>query len=526
VVRAERLSNASWLSVALIFLLLVVSSLLVSHDAEAQARSQKSPNDRPEFTEVDGVLTFPRRARPATPGAAARAAQARPDAGVNGEPPAGLDQTESVSPSRRDTIRLNVSRGQTIRLPRPAASVFVADPSIADIQTPSGGVIFVFGKRSGRTSLFALDEQGRAIAQQQVVVVQPVEDLRALLRSELGDYKIDVDYTPNGAVLSGNVPNAAAAESARSLVLQFLGQGATVSNRLRVAGSLQIMLHVRVAEISRDVAKEFGFNINATTASGNFSFGLLNGGNGSANAGRLSAGFNAGNTNLSVVLNALAAEGLVSILAEPTLTTTSGEPASFLAGGEFPIPVVGSTNGTTPVVSSVQFKRFGVSLEFIPTVLSGDLISVRVRPEVSDISSRGAVSINGFNIPAISTRRADTSVELGSGQSFAIGGLIRQGFSTQVSQFPILGDLPILGTLFRSSQFQKNESELVIIVTPYLVRPGTSANAMRVPTDRVAPPNDSERILLNRLARSPRGTQLPTARSPRTPALDPSFIVE
>jgi pilus assembly protein CpaC len=432
--------------------------------------------------------------------------------------------------SERGVIELNVSRGRTIRLPGQATSIFVADPSIADIQTPQPNIVFIFGKKAGRTSFFALGEGGRAIAEHQVIVLQPIEDLRDLLRSELPGYDIHATYTPNGAVISGIVPNAAISEQAKSAVAQFLGPGAIVSNRLKVAGGQQVNLRVRVAEVSRDVAKEFGFNLNAVVQSGDFRFGIVTGrgarvgsggvGRTGTGAGSAFVGFGQGGTNISAVLDALAQEGLVSILAEPNLTAASGETANFLAGGEFPIPV---NQGLDRI--SVEFKKFGVALSFTPTVLAGEQISIRVQPEVSDISSRGAVQVSGFNIPAIATRRADTTVELASGQSFAIGGLIRKGFNTDVSAFPFLGDVPVLGALFRSSNFQKNESELVIIVTPYLVRPAVGAQAMRVPTERIAPASDGGRILYNELAKPPVGRAAPAARSPRK-LKEPAFLVD
>ncbi|MEH2628716.1 pilus assembly protein CpaC [Bradyrhizobium sp. AZCC 1719] len=429
----------------------------------------------------------------------------------------------------RGQIRLDVARGQTIRLSQPAKTIFVADPAIADIQTPSNDAAFIFGKKPGRTSFFALDDNQQAIAEYEVVVTQPIKDLREMLRNEVGDYAIQVSYTPNGAVLSGTVPSADVAESAKSITAQFLGQGAIITNRLRVAGALQVNLQVRVAEVARNAAKEFGFNLNATAETGGFRFGLVNGRTAVGPAGQLIrsptgagsafVGFSAGGTNISAVLDALAAEGLVSILAEPNLTAVSGEPASFLAGGEFPIPVAQGLDRF-----SVEFKRFGVSLEFIPTVLAGEMISVRVKPEVSDISSHGQVQINGFTIPALATRRADTVVELASGQSFAIGGLIRKGFSTNISAFPWLGDIPVLGALFRSSNFQKDETELVIIVTPYIVRPAISATRVQAPTDRVAPPSDVDRVLLNRVGSPPPGRQAPKAKVTRP--LQDGFILE
>jgi pilus assembly protein CpaC len=412
-----------------------------------------------------------------------------------------------------------ISRGETIHLQGPATNIFVADPTIADIQTPSNDTIFLFGKKAGRTSLFALDARGEALAEFQVVVTQPIEDLRALLRSEVGDYPIFVSYTPNGAVLSGRVPNAAVAESAKALTLQFLGNGAIVSNRLKVAGATQVNLNVRVAEVSRNAMKALGIDLSAFVKSGNFSFGLVNSGP-PTGGGQAGVGFSSNNANISAVIDALASEKLVSVLAEPNLTTVSGEPASFLAGGEFPIPVSQGLNQVT-----VEFRKFGASLEFVPTVMSGNMINIRVKPEVSELSPQGAIVVNGFSVPALSTRRAETVVELASGQSFAIGGLIRRNFNTNIKTFPWLGDVPIIGALFRSSQFQKEETELVIIVTPYLVRPAPAASAMQAPTDRVGPPTDAGRVLFNTLSKPPRGRDAPATSVPGATG-DAGFVIE
>ncbi|MBP2449485.1 type II and III secretion system protein family protein [Rhizobium leguminosarum] len=389
--------------------------------------------------------------------------------------------TSHASPnSISGTLNLSSSLGKTVHLSAPAASIFVADPTIADYQAPSNKTIFVFGKKSGRTTLFALDENGEALAQLQIVVSQPIEDLRAMLRAQTGDYPIHVSYTPRGAVLSGTAPNAEVVDTAMKITEQFLGAGAQIVNKIQVTGSLQVNLSVRVAEVSRSAMKKLGVNLSAFGQIGNFKMGLLSSGN---EAGfKAGIGFSDGNINVSAVLDALATEHLASVLAEPNLTAMSGESASFLAGGEFPIPVV-QNNGQ----ASVEFRHFGVSLEFVPTVLSNNQINIRVKPEASELSSQGAVQMNGISVPAISTRRADTVVELASGQSFAIGGLIRRSVNTDISAFPWLGDVPVLGALFRSSSFQKEETELVIIVTPYIVRPGSSPSQMSAPTDRIEP---------------------------------------
>lgn len=432
--------------------------------------------------------------------------------------------THAVRDSLSGTINLSASRGRTINLPAPAASIFVADPTIADFQAPSNDTIFVFGKKAGRTSLFALNEAGEALAEFQVVVAQPIEELRALLKAEVGDHPIKVSLTPRGAILSGVAPNAQVVDAAKSITEQFLGPGSVVVNKIQVAGSLQVNLSVRVAEMSRSAMKALGINLTAFGQSGNFSFGVISGsgaGFGAAQGGgTVGLGLKAGDVNIGAVFDALAKERLVSVLAEPNLTAISGESASFLAGGEFPIPV---SQGNLQV--TVEFRRFGVSLEFVPTVLSNNLINVRVKPEVSELSSQGAVTIDRISVPALSIRRADTVVELASGQSFAIGGLIRRNFNTNIAAFPWLGDVPILGALFRSSAFQKEESELIIVVTPYIVRPASSPSQLSAPTDRAGPPSDIGRTLANTLASPPKGRVAPRTGVPGATG-NAGFIIE
>ncbi|MHC2627478.1 pilus assembly protein CpaC [Bradyrhizobium liaoningense] len=379
----------------------------------------------------------------------------------------------------------------------------------------------MFGKKSGRTSLFALNENGEALAELRIVVTQPLEDLRAALKAEVGDYPIQVSYTPRGAILSGIAPNADVVEAARKVTEQFVGAGAPVVNKIQVAGSLQVNLSVRVAEVSRTAVKDLNINFTASGPNGAFLATGKPGGSGRAGGGgTIGIGFSTGNINLSAVLDALASEHLASILAEPNLTAMSGEAASFLAGGEFPIPVMQDNRQV-----SVQFRQFGVSLEFVPTVLSNNQIIVRVKPEVSELSTEGEVKINGMAVPALSTRRASTVVELASGQSFAIGGLIRRNFNTDIGEFPWLGDVPILGALFRSSSFQKRETELVIVVTPYIVRPGSNPSQISIPTNRIAPPSDAGRILTNTVARPPQGRDAPRASAPGLTG-NAGFIIE
>ena len=425
-------------------------------------------------------------------------------------------------------LRLNQSEGRLLHLPRAPASIFLADPAIADIATPTDKTVFIYGKKLGRTSLFALDANGTQIASWRVTVAASDEELRALIRAKVGDYPVSLTVTPGGALLSGTVPTPAVAERVRAVAAEFLGSGGQIVDNLRVTGSLQVQLRVRVAEVSRSVSKELGINWETAARIGaNVPIGLFTGrtfldtsagvpsflGGTAANtvlrsgtgAGSLFAGYQNGSTHINTLLDALATENLVRDLAEPTLVTTSGEEAKFLAGGEIPVPV-GQGLGQVSIV----YKQFGVSLSFKPTVVNEDLISIKVAPEVSSLVtdvSGGAITENGFAVPALQTRRAETTVELGSGQSFAIGGLLQNNITSQVSRFPGLGDLPVLGPLFRSTNFARNETELIIIVTPTIVRPIARPEAVRLPTAEVAAPSDIELILRGKLSSAPGGAQ-------------------
>jgi pilus assembly protein CpaC len=402
-------------------------------------------------------------------------------------------------------VTLEVNAGKTVTLARPATTVFVANPEIADVQAPSNGAsFFVFGKAPGRTSVFALGADGKPMVSYSVEVTHSLADLKRRLTSQLPDVQADLDSTPGGIILAGTAPNPAAAAAAADLVRHYLGKDQQLVNRMRVTAGTQVNLRVRIAEVSRTVTKELGFNWESLFNVGAFTLGIatgrdaitaagtiLRGDNGSAT---LPFGYRSNNADINVVIDALATDGLVSVLAEPNLVALSGEAASFLAGGEFPIPVAQRDDEI-----SIEFKKFGVSLDFVPTVLSGNRINMKVRPEVSELSETGAIEVNGLRIPALSVRRAETTVELGSGQSFAIAGLLQNTSRTGVDKVPGLGDVPVLGTLFRSSRFQRNETELVIVITPYIVRPVSQAAGIAVPNDAVQPASDLERIFLGRI---------------------------
>jgi pilus assembly protein CpaC len=351
--------------------------------------------------------------------------------------------------------------------------------------------------------------------------------IRALLGGPGG---VRVRVAGRAVVLSGTVATAGDARRAESIARAMGNETTEIVNEIAVLSSVQVNLRVRVAEISRDVTRQFGINWSAIGSIGNFAFGLATGGatlplasalpvaagtttetllrglGATATGGipgnpqRFGSGYRAGSTDINGIIDALAADNLVTILAEPNLTAQSGEVASFLAGGEFPVPVGSRDNSI-----SIEYKPFGVSLAFVPVVLGPDRLTLRVRPEVSELSDQGAINlptlVGALRIPALSVRRAETTVELGSGQSFAIAGLLQRNTGQIQEGVNGLTDLPVLGALFRSERFQRRETELVIIVTPYLVQPVSEPGALTAPTDSFRPATSLERILRHRQLR-------------------------
>ncbi len=457
-----------------------------------------------------------------------------------------------VSAKPQGVVTLDVSQGKLIVLPAPATNVFIADPTIADVQVANADHIFVFGKKGGRTSLYALGVDGILLRSVTVEVRNPIGRAQQLTSSTPGSSDIHVGTTADGLVVDGTAADAAAAALAQRSAAANVPDKTPVDDRVKVRSSVQVMLRVRIAEIDRSITKQLGFNWNAVLQTGAFQYGLYTGRSiysplptvgsgfpsfsdfqpasalqGAAQPGSAIGGINTAGANINAAIDALAEEGLVTILAEPTLTAISGEMASFLAGGEFPIPVSQALGVTT-----IQFQSYGVSLTFVPTVLSANHISLHVKPEVSQISSTGSITINGTTIPGLTVRRAETTIELGSGQSFAIAGLLQDNDSNDIQRFPGLGDLPVLGALFRSSNFQHSESELLVVVTPYIVRPIDDPRSIRYPTDAWQPATDIERTLFGLIASPhPRsevpGSPLPQSASPAPHLLgDAGFEVE
>ena len=416
----------------------------------------------------------------------------------------------ALAPARADElvgtasapIQIETSKGELVRLSRAAATVFVADPDVADVQVKSPRLVYVFGKKPGETTVYAVDENEQVLMSRKVTVTHNLSRLRGAIAEMMPDARIDVRSIDGSVVLTGDAATATEVEDARRLARKLVKDDDSLLVRVAVTAPNQVQLRVRVAEVSRDILKNLGVNWDAIVSAGSFAFGLATGNPVLGAAGSLLTrnnqtnsmfgSFKSNKVDINGVVDALNSEGLVSILAEPNLTAVSGEQATFLAGGEFPILVPDSDGRVT-----VSFKQFGVSLAFKPVLIADNHISLKVNPEVSQLTNTGAVSLNGFIVPALTTRRAQTTVELGSGQSFVIAGLLQNNLTHDISKVPGLGELPVLGPLFRSDKFKRNESELVIIVTPYIVRP-VSAAKMAAPTDGLTPPSDADRILYGR----------------------------
>jgi len=378
-------------------------------------------------------------------------------------------------PVQHKTILLTMHKGKIIRLPQKPTTIFLADPGIADLHIKSPGIIYLYPRQLGETSLYAADRNDRTIVDYTIRVQADLWRLRKMLSSMFGIRNLHIEMLDNKILIKGNVDSTKKAEEVARLAANFAGRGGVI-NFTQVDAPAQISLRVQIVEMSRDISRAIGINWSAFYSTRHVLAGVGFGGSRLATLGGLYSLTNirSGNFSIDALLNVLESNGLVTILSEPTLTTLSGETASFLAGGEVAIPIAQAL-GT----ASVAYKDFGVSLAFTPTLLSDNLINLRVSPEVSELSSSGGVSINRYVVPGIVTRRAQTTVELKSGQSFVIAGLLQNNAHKYVDRFPGLSSLPILGNLFRSEQFQRGETELVIIVTPYLVRPTVDKNIVK-----------------------------------------------
>ena len=440
-------------------------------------------------------------------------------------PTPALAQTQySGASMHAGTVEIPVNKSQVVTADVPIDRAMIGNDEVADILPVSDRSVYVLGKKIGTTSLTLYDRSNQVIAVMDIAVGPDVLSLREQISDLLPGEAVDARMSGEAIVLSGSVSDAGVADRAVQLAKAYAGGTDNVLNLMTLNGSQQVMLEVRFAEVSRSIGKELGVRTLFYSNGGRLS-GLTGTGSGlifteedgipSSNYGNRSLGqTELLNTfgvltrsftdilglDIDVAIDALEEKGLAKTLAEPTLVSLSGQRASFLAGGEFPIPVVqsgggggiggGGQNGIT-----VEFKSFGVSLGFTPTVLSNKVINLVVEPEVSSIDDNASITLNGIRIPGLQTRRASTVLELRDGESFAIAGLLQRDFQTTVSQIPILGSIPIIGSLFRSTGFQKGETELLIIVTPRLVAP-IRPEQVQLPTDRVKDPIQAD-VLLN-----------------------------
>ncbi|WBY17577.1 type II and III secretion system protein family protein [Erythrobacteraceae bacterium WH01K] len=424
-------------------------------------------------------------------------------------------QAQGVTRPSQD-IALSIGRGELITVPGNMADVFIANDSIADVQIKSRNQLYLFGKAGGETTVYASNAAGDIIWSANVAVGSNIGSISQMLDLAMPDAQIASSTLGNNTVLlTGTVAAPEDAAEAERLVSAFVGQGTNVISRLRMATPLQVNLQVRFAEVSRSLVRDIGANLISADSTDGFQFGVTTGRgafpqyNPGAPAG---TGVNGGSEGVTVIdgtgqgatiaglgrllgldlagtLDLAERNGLVTTLSQPNLTALSGETANFLAGGEFPIPISQGLGAT-----SVEYRKFGVSLAYTPTVLANGRISMRVRPEVSELSSQGAVTLNGFQIPALTIRRAETTIELGSGQSFMIAGLMSNNAQNTLDKAPGAGDIPILGNLFRSRSFRRGETELVIVVTPYLVEP-VNPNEIRLPTDGYRAANEFQQMI-------------------------------
>jgi pilus assembly protein CpaC len=398
-------------------------------------------------------------------------------------------------------VTVPMSQGRLLRFDEAVESVFIADPTVADVRVVSADVVYVYGKRVGLTNLMAVSSAGTQNGDEKLtasVLLRVVTDPRPAQEglenlSPMSD-NIDLRLFGRRAVVSGLADNVDQAIDAAAVAQTYSPSGQPPLNRTTVEGSTQINIRVRFAEVSRNDLQSFGIDWSIGGGGGSFNFGLekvTTGGNpaGTTLASRsgLTPNFGAGikndNFNLEVLVEALKRNGMLHVLAEPNLTAVTGETASFLAGGEVPVPVAqgGDSNAVT-----VSYKPFGVSLLFTPTLIRANRIGLKVKPEVSSIASTTTFAAAGFALPSFTVRRAETTVEVASGQTFAIGGLFQRTMSRDIEKFPILGDVPVLGPLFTSERYQRNETELVILITPYMVEPARD-DKLATPLDRQGP---------------------------------------
>ena len=431
---------------------------------------------------------------------------------------ASAETLRVVRESTSRTLNVPMNRAVVVESDTAFAELSIANPAIADISSLSDRTIYVLGKAPGLTTLTLLDGNGRLITNVDVRVAADISEFKERLKQILPGEKIEVRTANDGIVLSGIVSSSQKLQRALDLAERY-AEG-RVSNLMSVGGIQQVMLKVRFAEMNRSVSKSLSSSLSLggtifsgdVGLSGGTNTNVTAGGSTGALAGNLPAnnnnagavlfGFNAGNTQVGLLLEALESKGVVRTLAEPNLVALSGQEAKFLAGGEYPVPV-SQEDG----VITIEFKPFGVELNFIPRVVDKDLINLELEAAVSAIDPTNGITIDAFTIDAFSRRETSSTVELRDGESFAIAGLLEDNFVDNNQQLPWLGDVPVLGALFRSASYQREQTELVIIITAHLVTP-VKGDVLALPTDRIKPPTEQDLFLHGRVAA---GTRTPKA---------------
>ena len=422
-----------------------------------------------------------------------------------------------ITGNASSTLNVPMNRAVVVESEIPFAELSIANPEIADISSLSDRSIYVLGKTPGITTLTILDGNGKLITNVDVRVAADVTEFKERLQQILPGEKIEVRTANDGIVLSGTVSSAQ--KLARALELAERYAPERVSNLMSVGGVQQVMLKVRFAEMQRSVSKSLQASLATGGSIMNGDLGLEIGtGNATSSAavddvatklrpgtsagGAMLMGFNSGGLEVGILLEALETKGMVRTLAEPNLTALSGQQANFLAGGEYPVPVP-QGDGTI----SIEYRPFGIELAFTPRVIDGDLVNLEMKASVSSIDTSNGIDLDNLRIDAFRKRETATTVELRDGESFAVAGLLQDDFRDNSGQIPWLGDIPVLGALFRSADYARQQSELVIIVTPHLVTP-TRGEVLALPTDRVTPPSEKDLFLFGRVVdkqRAPRG---------------------
>ncbi|WP_434288631.1 type II and III secretion system protein family protein [Celeribacter sp. SCSIO 80788] len=411
---------------------------------------------------------------------------------VIGASPTGAfaEKLRVMTGSPSGVLNVPMNRAVVVESDEPFAEISIANAAIADISTLSERSIYVLGRAPGMTTMTLLAPDGSLITNVQVQVTPDVTEFKERLRQIMPNEIIEVRTANDGIVLSGTISSAIMMNRAIELADRYAP--GRVSNMMNIGGTQQVMLKVRFAEMSRSVSKSFTANVGVTYGGNDASStATLGGSAGGDGQGQFSIAGKIGDTELSVLLEAMEEKGLVRTLSEPNLTALSGQQAKFLAGGEYPIPVR-DNDGV-----SIDYKPFGVELEFTPRVVNGDQINLEMRAAVSGVDSSVNYTVDGFTLNSFKRRETSTTVELRDGQSFAIAGLLQDDFEDLVGQVPWLGDIPVLGALFRSSDYTRRQSELVIIVTPHLVTP-VNGMALSLPTDRVKIPTESDLFLFGK----------------------------